>query len=146
MFTDLLTYLPDDILCKVDRASMSNSLETRLPMLDHNVVDFSLKIPMNLKLRDNVGKWILRQVLYKYLPKELVNRPKMGFGIPLGKWLRGSLNEWAEDLLSEKSIKKHNYFNYQIIQESWEKHKSGKNNLSASLWGILMFQQWLTKQ
>ena len=125
---------------------MANSLETRLPLLDHHVVSFAMQIPMNLKLRDNVGKWILRQVLYKYLPKELVDRPKMGFGIPLGKWLRGPLNEWAEDLLSKKSITKNDYFNFEPIHESWIRHKSGKSNLSASLWGILMFQEWLSKQ
>ena len=146
MLTDTLNYLPDDILCKVDRAAMANSLETRLPLLDHHVVSFAMQIPMNLKLRDNVGKWILRQVLYKYLPKELVDRPKMGFGIPLGKWLRGPLNEWAEDLLSKKSITKNDYFNFKPIHESWNKHKSGKSNLSTSLWGILMFQEWLSKQ
>ena len=109
MVLDFITYLPNDILVKVDRAAMANSLETRLPMLDHNVVELALQIPMNLKLKNKVGKWILREILYKYVPKDLVERPKMGFGIPLASWLRGPLKDWAGDLLSQNTIKNQNY-------------------------------------
>ena len=146
MLTDLTTYLPDDILCKVDRASMANSLETRLPMLDHNVVELALQIPMNLKLKNKVGKWILREILYKYVPKDLVERPKMGFGIPLASWLRGPLKDWAGDLLSQNAIKNQNYLEYGPIEQCWKEHLSGKHNWSTSLWSILMFQEWLSNQ
>ncbi len=146
MIADLIHYLPDDILCKVDRAAMANSLETRLPILNHEVVDFALNLPHNMKFRNNVGKWILREILKKYLPKSLIERPKMGFGIPVGNWLRGPLNQWAEDLLNEKLIKDQGYFNYKNISECWKLHKSGKKNMATSLWSILMFQEWLIKQ
>ena len=146
MLTDLTAYLPDDILCKVDRAAMANSLETRLPMLDHNVVELALQIPMNLKLKNKVGKWILREILYKYVPKDLVERPKMGFGIPLGSWLRGPLKDWAGDLLSQNTIKNQNYLEYGPIDQCWKEHLSGKHNWSTSLWSILMFQEWLSNQ
>jgi len=146
MVSDLIYYLPDDILCKVDRAAMANSLETRLPILNHEVVNFALNLPHKLKFRNNVGKWILREILKRYLPRKLIERPKMGFGIPVGSWLRGPLNVWAEDLLNEKLIKDQGYFNYEAISECWKVHKSGKKNMATSLWSILMFQEWLSKQ
>ncbi len=146
MISDLIYYLPDDILCKVDRAAMDNSLETRLPILNHEVVKFALNLPHKLKFRKNVGKWILREVLSKYLPRKLIERPKMGFGIPIGSWLRGPLNMWAEDLLNEKLIKEQGFFNYENINHCWKMHKSGKKNMATSLWSILMFQEWLAKQ
>jgi asparagine synthase (glutamine-hydrolysing) len=143
MLIDSLTYLPDDILCKVDRAAMGVSLETRVPFLDHRVVDFAWKIPIKFKIRDGQNKWILRQVLYKYLPKELIERPKMGFGVPLDSWLRGPLREWAEELLNESKIEKDGFLNQKRIRQIWEEHLSGKKNWQHQLWNILMFQSWL---
>lgn len=143
---DAQCYMVDDILVKVDRASMANSLETRVPFLDHRVVELAWRIPQAMKIREGKGKWILRQVLYRHVPEEMIERPKKGFSIPLGEWLRGPLREWAETLLSEERIVKEGYFNVSPIREVWRRHLSGANDYSTKLWSILMFQAWLEAQ
>ena len=146
MFLDMATYLPDDILVKVDRASMATSLETRVPFLDHRVVELALRIPVDQKIVGNRGKEILRKILYKYIPKKLIDRPKQGFGIPLGEWLRGPLREWAEDLISKERLSKEGFFEAEMVRERWNEHLSGKRNWEHSLWSVLMFQSWLESQ
>jgi len=139
---DTATYLPDDILVKVDRAAMANSLETRVPLLDHRIVEFSAQLPLSMKIHQESGKWILRELLDKYVPKELIERPKNGFGIPIGEWLRGDLREWAEELLSEESLSDKDYFNVKQVRDVWKQHISGKKNYQYQLWSVLMFQAW----
>jgi len=146
MLTDLLTYLPDDILTKVDRAAMGVSLETRVPMLDHQVVEFALKLPLKYKLRGNQTKWILRELLYRKVPKELIERPKSGFAIPIGFWLRNSLKDWADDLLNEEIIKKQGFFQPTQIRDRWNQHLLGTHNWEHFLWNVLMFQTWYKSQ
>ncbi len=146
MSIDVCDYMPDDILVKVDRAAMANSLETRVPMLDHRVVEFAARLPLPMKIRNGTGKWILRQMLYRHVPRALVDRPKAGFMVPLGAWLRGPLRDWAEDLLQERRIRHEGYFDEKAVRAVWREHLSGRVDRSSKLWSILMFQAWLPGQ
>ena len=142
---DILTYLPDDILVKVDRASMAVALEPRVPLLDHSVVEFAATVPTNMKIRDGSGKWILKEVLKKYIPFKLTERPKMGFAVPVGEWLRGPLKNWCQDLLNQNEISDECVLDANIIQQLWKQHSSHEWDRSEQLWGILMFRSWLTE-
>jgi asparagine synthase (glutamine-hydrolysing) len=143
MMLDLITFLPNSILVKVDRASMSSSLETRVPFLDHKLIEHSWRIPHSLKFRNGKGKWILRQILSNYVPANLTERSKTGFGIPISTWLRGPLRDWAENLLNEKRLSQEGYFNPKLIRGKWQEHLSNQNNWQYDLWNVLMFQAWI---
>jgi asparagine synthase (glutamine-hydrolysing) len=142
MFWDIVSYLPDDILHKVDRAAMGVGLETRAPFLDHRVAELAWRLPLHMKIRNRRGKWIARQLLYRYVPSDLVERPKMGFGIPLDAWLRGPLRAWAEDLLAESRIRAQGHLDPAAIRQKWSEHLSGARNWQYELWCVLMFQAW----
>ena len=143
MYLDSLSYLPDDILCKVDRAAMAVSLETRVPFLDHRVAELAWRLPLHMKIRDGQGKWALRQVLYRHVPRALIERPKQGFGMPVGQWLRGPLRGWAEPLLDSARLAAEGFFHPAPIRAKWAQHLSGRGDHTAALWAVLMFQAWL---
>lgn len=140
---DAQTYMVDDVLTKVDRATMSVGLEARVPLLDHKIAELAWRIPASMKLRASGGKWLLKQLLYRYVPKELVDRPKMGFDAPIDGWLRGSLREWAEDCLDPNRLRQQGYFDDRTILQTWNRHLSGKVDRGGPLWTVLVFQQWL---
>jgi asparagine synthase (glutamine-hydrolysing) len=143
MYRDSMMYLSDDILCKVDRAAMACSLETRVPFLDYRVVELAWQLPLNMKIRNNQGKWALRQVLYKHVPRELIERPKAGFAIPIGQWLRGPLRDWANSLLDEQRLKQEGYLKPAPVLQAWKEHLTGRIDHTSKLWAVLMFQSWL---
>jgi asparagine synthase (glutamine-hydrolysing) len=145
MAQDMLGYLANDILVKVDRAAMAISLETRVPLLDPEVVEFAWRLPLNLKIRRHKTKWLLRQVLYRHVPPELIERPKMGFGVPLDAWMRGPLREWVESLIDERRLREEGYFHPEVIRKAWDEHLAGRPN-QFKLWSVLMFQAWLEAQ
>ena len=146
MLQDILGYLPKDILTKVDRASMAVSLETRIPFLDHELVETTFRIPVSMHVYNRKSKAVLRNILYKYVPKNLIERPKMGFGIPIEIWLRGPLKDWAENLLDENRLNDEGFFVTKKIRKIWKEHIDGSKNCSSQLWNILMFQAWLENQ
>jgi asparagine synthase (glutamine-hydrolysing) len=142
MYSDATSYLPDDILCKVDRASMAVSLETRVPFLDHRVAELAARIPLSLKLRDGKGKHVVRELLYRHVPRELIERPKTGFAVPVAEWIKGPLRDWAEDLLDSRRMAEDGWFDPDIVHRRWQDHLSGRRSSPQALWAILMFQSW----
>jgi len=142
MHADFQSYLPDDILCKVDRSSMFSSLETRTPFLNKDLIEFAYGMPLKYKIRDGKGKWVLRKILSKYIPKELFERPKQGFGIPISIWMRTDLKEWVNDILAKEVCDKHNMFNFAVVNRIKEEHFSGTHNNEHKLWSVIQFNQW----
>lgn len=146
MVQDALTYLPGDILCKVDRAAMANSLETRAPLLDHRLAELTFRLPMPMLIRNGTSKWALRKLLYRHVPRELIERPKAGFGIPVGEWLRGPLREWAEDLLSPEALRSCGHLEVDPIRQRWTAHLAGHGDFISSLWAVLMLQAFFRRE
>jgi asparagine synthase (glutamine-hydrolysing) len=146
MFNDFVRYLPDNVLVKVDRAAMSASLETRIPLLDRRIIEFAWSLPTHFNQRNGQGKWLLRQVLHRYVPRELVERPKQGFAAPVEQWVRAELRPWAEDLLAQSRLKQDGFFHEHSVRRKWEDHLSGKGDWGRPLWNVLMFQGWLDAQ
>lgn len=146
MCVDLVSYLPDDILVKVDRAAMAVGLETRIPLLDHRIIEFAWSLPSSLKQTRNQGKLLLRQLLYQHVPQSLVDRPKRGFGAPIAEWLRGPLRDWGEELLGSTRLRQEGFLEPRVIREKWQEHLSSKRDWSTGLWHVLMFQAWLDQQ
>lgn len=144
MYADTVSYLPDDVLAKVDRAAMAVSLETRIPLLDHRVIEFAWRLPLHMKVRGREAKWLLKRVLYRHVPAALMERPKMGFGVPVNEWVRGPLRDWAEDLLTESRLRRDGFLNPVQVRERWVRHITRTSNEGDSLWQILMFQAWLS--
>ena len=145
MFNDTIQYLPDDILTKVDRASMGVSLEVRAPFLDKSIFNFAWSLPLQMKLCNGKGKYLLRQVLNRYIPQEIIDRPKHGFAVPIGRWLRSDLKDWSESLLNHERLKDQGYLDPDMVKNLWNAHLSGRVNYDTRLWSILMFQAWLDK-
>jgi asparagine synthase (glutamine-hydrolysing) len=141
-YFDSMNYLPENVLTKVDRASMAVSLEVRVPLLDYRVVEFSAKLPLNLKVRDNSGKWLLREVLHRYVPRNLFERPKMGFRLPLADWMRDSLRPWVEELLHPAELERDGLLRNEPIRTKWKEHLEGRHDWSRHLWSVAMFQAW----
>ena len=142
MALDMLGYLPNDILVKVDRAAMAVSLETRVPFLDHQVVQFAWRLPFEYRIHECETKWMIRRLLYRHVPRELIDRPKKGFEVPIGKWLRGPLRDWAEELLNEGRLRHEGYFHPEPIRQMWQAHLTTRDE-QYRLWPVLMFQSWL---
>jgi asparagine synthase (glutamine-hydrolysing) len=146
MYCDAVTYLPDDILCKVDRAAMAVSLETRVPFLDHRVAELAARIPVSMKISDGKGKQILRKLLYRQAPQALFERPKAGFGIPVGEWIKGPLRPWAEELLDQGQLRQQGFFDADVVHRRWQQHLRGERDATPALWAVLMFQAWRAEQ
>ncbi len=145
MYRDLIGYLPDDILVKLDRASMAVSLESRVPYLDHRVVELSWRIPISMKIKNGRGKWVLREILYRHVPRALIDGPKKGFGLPIDEWLRGPLLEWATEMLDVNRMRDAGYLNHEMVHEEWRLHVKGRHNAHQKLWSVLMFQAWMAE-
>ena len=145
-YLDAMKYLPDDILVKVDRASMANSLETRAPFLNYKLVEFAFGLPESLRVRNRDSKWILKQALFKLVPRELIERPKMGFGVPVGTWINGPLKDWADSLLTEEKLNRDGLLNAELIRDRWLAHQNGSANWDSFLWSVLMFVLWMDSQ